>query len=46
MTSEQFRVLLDDFSAHCTGKTLFAQDPLAGADIRYGLRTRIFTEKA
>ena len=46
MTSEQFQVLLNDFVAHCTGKTLFAQDLRAGADIRYGLRTRIFTEKA
>jgi len=46
MTSEQFQVLLNDFVAHCTGKTLFAQDLRAGADIRYGLRTRVFTEKA
>jgi phosphoenolpyruvate carboxykinase (ATP) len=46
MTSEQFKVLLNDVIAHCTGKTLFAQDLLAGADIRYGLRTRVFTERA
>ena len=26
MTSDQFQVLLDDFIAHCAGKTLYAQD--------------------
>ena len=46
MTSEQFQTLLNDFIAHCAGKTLYAQDLLAGADTRYGMRTRVFTEKA
>jgi len=46
MTSGQFQTLLNDFIAHCAGKTLYAQDLLAGADARYEMRTRIFTEKA
>jgi phosphoenolpyruvate carboxykinase (ATP) len=44
MTSDQFQVVLNDFIAHCAEKTLYAQDLLAGADIRYELRTRVFTE--
>jgi phosphoenolpyruvate carboxykinase (ATP) len=46
ITPEQFQGLLDDFVAHCAGKTLYAQDLLAGADDRYGLPIRVFTEKA
>lgn len=46
MTSGQFQTLLDDFIAHSAGKTLYAQDLLAGADAGYGMRTRVFTEKA
>ena len=46
ITPEQFQKLLADFIGHCAGKTLYAQDLLAGADDRYGLRTRVFTEKA
>src|SRR5258708_8989164 len=46
ITPEQFQGLLTEFIAHCAGKTLYAQDLLAGADDRYGLRTRVFTEKA
>jgi phosphoenolpyruvate carboxykinase (ATP) len=46
MSQKQFQILLDDFIAHSTDKTIYAQDLLAGADEAHGLRTRVFTEKA
>jgi phosphoenolpyruvate carboxykinase (ATP) len=46
ITSEQFKVLLDDFLAHAEGKTLFAQDLYGGADPKHRIKTRVFTEFA
>ncbi|MGB3272730.1 MAG: phosphoenolpyruvate carboxykinase [Xanthobacteraceae bacterium] len=46
ITSEQFKVLLDDFIRHAEGKTLFAQDLYGGADPKHRIKTRVFTEFA
>ncbi len=46
MSKENFDNLLADFQAHAKGKTLFAQDLYGGADPKYRIRTRIFTEYA
>ena len=46
LTSEQFQLLFDDFIAHARGKTLFAQDLYGGADPRYRIRTRVYSELA
>jgi len=46
MTRENFDALLSDFLAHCKGKKLFAQDLYGGADQKYCIRTRVFTEMA
>ena len=46
MTRENFDALLADFQAHCKGKKLFAQDLYGGADPKYRIRTRVFTELA
>ena len=46
MTRENFDNLLADFIAHCKGKTLYAQDLVGGADPKYRIRTRVFTELA
>jgi phosphoenolpyruvate carboxykinase (ATP) len=46
MTKAQFDTLLADFQAHCKGKTLFAQDLCGGADPKYQIKTRVFTELA
>src|SRR5690606_11347935 len=40
ITSEQFKVLLDDFIRHAEGKTLFAQDLYGGADPKHRIKTR------
>ena len=36
----------DDFIAHAQGKTLFAQDLYGGADPKYRIKARVFTELA
>jgi phosphoenolpyruvate carboxykinase (ATP) len=46
ITPEQFAQLQGDLIAHANGKELFAQDLYAGADLRYRLKTRVFTEYA
>jgi phosphoenolpyruvate carboxykinase (ATP) len=46
ITPAQFQLLHDDFIAHARGKTLFAQDLYGGADPKYRIRTRVFTELA
>ena len=46
ITPEQFQLLYDDFIAHAKGKQLFAQDLYGGADPKYRIKTRIFTELA
>ncbi|MEN3382184.1 MAG: phosphoenolpyruvate carboxykinase, partial [Hyphomicrobiales bacterium] len=46
LTPKQFDVLLADFLAHAKGKQLFAQDLYGGADPKYRIRTRVFTELA
>jgi phosphoenolpyruvate carboxykinase (ATP) len=46
ITPEQFQLLYDDFIAHARGKKLFAQDLYGGADPKYRIRTRVFTELA
>ena len=38
--------LLADFQAHAKGKKLFAQDLYGGADPKYQIKTRVFTEYA
>ena len=46
LSPEQFDVLLDDFLAHAKGKQLFAQDLYGGADPKYRIKARVFTELA
>ncbi len=46
MTRENFDALLADFQAHVKGKKLFAQDLYGGADPKYRIKTRVFTELA
>jgi len=46
LTSEQFEGLLKDFLAHAKGKELFAQDLYGGADPKYRIKTRVYTELA
>ena len=46
ITPEQFQLLHDDFIAHAKGRQLFAQDLYGGADPKYRIRTRVFTELA
>ena len=46
LTPEQFQLLYDDFIAHARGKKLFAQDLYGGADPKYRIKTRVFTELA
>ena len=41
-----FQLLYDDFIAHARGKKLFAQDLYGGADPKYRIKTRVFTELA
>src|ERR1700684_4092499 len=43
---ENFENLLADFLAHAQGKTLFAQDLYGGADPKYRIKARVFTEYA
>jgi phosphoenolpyruvate carboxykinase (ATP) len=46
ITPEQFQLLYEDFIAHAKGKTLFAQDLCGGADPKYRIKTRVYTELA
>ena len=46
ITPENFQRLYDDFIAHARGKTLYAQDLYGGADPKYRIKTRVFTELA
>jgi phosphoenolpyruvate carboxykinase (ATP) len=45
-TQQQFETLLQDFLAHAGGKKLFAQDLYGGADPKYRIKVRVFTEFA
>ena len=46
MSKENFDGLLADFLKHAEGKKLFAQDLYGGADPKYRIKTRVFTELA
>jgi phosphoenolpyruvate carboxykinase (ATP) len=46
ITREQFDVILADFQKHAAGRELFAQDLHGGADPKYRVRVRVFTELA
>jgi phosphoenolpyruvate carboxykinase (ATP) len=46
LSKEHFDVLYADFLAHCKGKKLFAQDLYGGADPKYRIKARVFTEYA
>ncbi len=46
MSKENFDNLYQDFLKHCEGKTLFAQDLYGGADAKYRIKVRVFTELA
>jgi phosphoenolpyruvate carboxykinase (ATP) len=46
MSKENFDNLLADFQKHCQGKTLYAQDLVGGADPKYRIKTRVYTELA
>jgi phosphoenolpyruvate carboxykinase (ATP) len=43
---EKFQLLFDDFMAQARGKELFAQDLYGGADPKYRIKTRVYTEYA
>ena len=45
-TPEQFDNLLNDFLAHAKNEKLFVQDLFGGADPKYRIRTRVYTELA
>ena len=44
ISQANFQLLYDDFIAHARGKTLFAQDLYGGADPKYRIKTRVYTE--
>ena len=46
ISQENFQLLYDDFIAHARGKKLFAQDLYGGADPKYRINTRVYTEYA
>ena len=46
ITPAQFQLLYEDFIAHARGKKLFAQDLYGGANPKYRIKTRVFTELA
>jgi phosphoenolpyruvate carboxykinase (ATP) len=46
ISPEHFQRLYDDMLAHARGRQLFAQDLVGGADPRYRIKTRVFTELA
>jgi phosphoenolpyruvate carboxykinase (ATP) len=46
LSAANFQRLYDDMIVHARGKKLFAQDLYGGADPKYRIRTRVFTELA
>ncbi len=46
LTPAQFDLLHKDFLAHAKGKQLYAQDLYGGADPKYRIKARVFTELA
>ena len=46
LEGDKFKLLREDFIAHARGKKLFAQDLYGGADPKYRIKTRVFTEFA
>jgi phosphoenolpyruvate carboxykinase (ATP) len=46
MTRENFDALHADFIDHCKGKKLFVQDLYGGANPKYRIKTRVYTELA
>src|ERR1700693_4085409 len=46
LSQANFQLLYDDMIAHARGKTLYAQDLYGGADPKYRIKTRVFTELA
>ena len=46
LSPQQFDVLLNDFLEHAKGKQLFGQDLYGGADPKYRIKARVFTELA
>ncbi|MGI8526622.1 MAG: phosphoenolpyruvate carboxykinase [Pseudolabrys sp.] len=46
MNKENFDSLLADIQAHAKGRKLFAQDLYGGANPKYRIKTRVFTELA
>lgn len=46
ITPEQFELLYQDFIAHARGKSLYAQDLYGGANQKYQIKTRVYTELA
>jgi phosphoenolpyruvate carboxykinase (ATP) len=46
MTPAQFVLLYNDFLAHAKGKQLYAQDLYGGADPKYRIKARVYTELA
>src|SRR5262249_17901732 len=46
LSPAQFDLLLADFLAYAKGKQLYAQDLYGGADSKYRIKTRIYTELA
>ena len=46
LSGANFQLLYDDMIAHARGKTLYAQDLYGGANAKYRIKTRVFTELA
>jgi phosphoenolpyruvate carboxykinase (ATP) len=46
LPQDKFQLLFDDMLAHAKGKELFAQDLYGGADAKYRIKARVFTELA
>src|SRR5215475_11550893 len=46
MSPEHFALLHKDMLAHATGRDLFVQDLIGGADVDYALPTRVVTDLA
>jgi phosphoenolpyruvate carboxykinase (ATP) len=46
LTPAQFDLLYEDFLAHAKGKQLYAQDLYGGADPKYRIKARVYTELA
>ena len=46
ISQAQFVLLYNDFLAHCRGKQLYAQDLYGGANPKYRIKARVYTELA